>query len=87
MSSVPLTFNNGQSATTSDIAVIKEGGKTIQERGGIAGAINRTLKNEQAEKNYVVSEITEQNYQICKDMLDRAHIFWQITHWLGITRE
>ena len=59
MSSVPLTFNNGQSATTSDIAVIKEGGKTIQERGGIAGAINRTLKNEQAEKNYVVSVLVK----------------------------
>ena len=59
MSSIPLTFNNGQTATTSDIAVIKEGGKTIQERGGIAGSINRTLRNEQAETNYVVSVLVK----------------------------
>ena len=59
MSSVPLTFNNGYTTTASDIAVIKEGGKTIQERGGIAGAINRTFKNEQAETNYVVSTLVK----------------------------
>jgi len=59
VSSVPLTFNNGYTTTASDIAVIKEGGRTIQERGGVAGSINRTLRNEQAETNYVVSTLVK----------------------------
>ena len=28
MSSLPLTFNNGQNATTSEISVVSEGGRT-----------------------------------------------------------
>ena len=30
MSSIPLTFNNGQTATTSGIAVVSEGGRKRQ---------------------------------------------------------
>ena len=59
MSSLPLTFNNGQTATTSGISVVKEGGQTIQERGGIAGSISRGLSNEQTKKSYIVTNLVK----------------------------
>ena len=59
MSSIPLTFNNGQTATTSGISVVREGGQTIQERGGIAGSISRGLRNEQTKKSYIVTNLVK----------------------------
>ena len=46
MSSVPLTFNNGQTATTSDIAVINESGKN-------------KLTYQFVDSNYVVSVLVK----------------------------
>ena len=59
MSSIPLTFNNGQTSTTSGISVVREGGQTIQERGGIAGSISRGLRNEQTKKSYIVTNLVK----------------------------
>ena len=59
MSSIPLTFNNGQTSTTSGISVVREGGQTIQERGGIAGSISRRLRNEQTKKSYIVTNLVK----------------------------
>ena len=58
-SSIPLTFNNGQTSTTSGISVVREGGQTIQERGGIAGSISRGLRNEQTKKSYIVTNLVK----------------------------
>ena len=46
-----------------------------------------TTENDELAKKLRCLRDHAQNYQICKDMVDRAHIFWRITQWLGITRE
>ena len=54
MSSIPLTFNNGQTATTSEISVAVEGGKRPQDVTGITNeGIIRALKTIQPKKVFL----------------------------------
>ena len=56
MSSIPLTFNNGQTETTSQISVAVEGGKRLEDVTGITNeGIIRKLKNNPAKKSYLVT--------------------------------
>ena len=60
MSSVPLTFNNGQTATTSEISVAVEGGKRLSDVTGITNeGIIRALKNNPAERSYLVTTLVK----------------------------
>ena len=60
MSSVPLTFNNGQTATTSEISVAVEGGKKLSDVTGITNeGIIRALKNNPAERSYLVTTLVK----------------------------
>ena len=63
MSSVPLTFNNGQTATTSEISVAVEGGKRLSDVTGITNeGIIRTLKNNPAERSYLVTTLVKMGW-------------------------
>ena len=60
MSSIPLTFNNGQTATTSQISVAVEGGKRLEDVTGISNeGIIRKLKNNPAKKSYLVTVLVK----------------------------
>ena len=60
MSSIPLTFNNGQTATTSGISVVVEGGKRLQDVTGISNeGIIRKLKNNPAKKSFLVTTLVK----------------------------
>ena len=60
MSSIPLTFNNGQTATTSQISVAVEGGKRLEDVTGITNeGIIRKLKNNPAKKSYLVTVLVK----------------------------
>ncbi len=60
MSSIPLTFNNGQTATTSGISVAVEGGKRLQDVTGITNeGIIRKLKNNPAKKSFLVTNLVK----------------------------
>ena len=60
MSSIPLTFNNGQTETTSQISVAVEGGKRLEDVTGITNeGIIRKLKNNPAKKSYLVTVLVK----------------------------
>ena len=60
MSSIPLTFNNGQTTTTSQISVAVEGGKRLEDVTGITNeGIIRKLKNNPAKKSYLVTSLVK----------------------------
>ena len=60
MSSIPLTFNNGQTSTTSQISVAVEGGKRLEDVTGITNeGIIRKLKNNPAKKSYIVTNLVK----------------------------